>query len=104
MICAATNKRSCMLAQKNKDFSGTVIWKTDFTEIVKKLRERYTLMEISSATGIDYSVISRISSGDSDTVRYNAGCILVGEYNKIMKKENRKHIGHKQYEKMESKK
>ncbi len=76
-----------MLAQKNKDFTGNVSWKTYFSKIVSKLRERYTLMQISDATGIDYSVISRISSGECDTVRYDAGCILVGEYNKIRQKE-----------------
>lgn len=79
-----------MLSQKNKDFSGDVIWKTDFEAIVNKLRERYSLKQIGDATGIDYSVISRISSGESNTVRYDAGCILVGEYNKIMKQEARR--------------
>jgi hypothetical protein len=79
-----------MIAEKNKDFSGTVIWKTDFTMIVSKLREYYTLKQIESGTNIDYSVISRISSGESNTVRYDEGCILVGEYKKIIAKERRK--------------
>jgi hypothetical protein len=79
-----------MLAQKNRDFSGAVVWKTDFTEIVLKLRERYTLGQIQDATGIDYSSISRIGSGHTYKVSYDVGCILVGEYNKIIKKESRR--------------
>lgn len=73
---------------------------TDFSPIVLKLRERYELKEIQAFTGLDYSAISRIGSGHTTKVCYDVGCLLMTEYNKIMKKENRKPISQKQYEKM----
>jgi hypothetical protein len=63
---------------------------TNFQAIVLKLRERYTLIELSSMTGLDYSSISRIGSGKTDKVQYDVGVVLMTEYNKIIKKESRK--------------
>jgi hypothetical protein len=63
---------------------------TDFAPIVLKLRERYTLMEIQDVTGLDYSAISRIGSGHTTKVNYDVGCLLMAEYNKIIKKESRR--------------
>ena len=63
---------------------------TNFEAIVLKLRERYTLMELGAMSGLDYSSISRISSGKTDKVQYDVGVYLVAEYNKIIKKESRK--------------
>jgi hypothetical protein len=63
---------------------------TDFSTIVLKLRERYTLMEIQDVTGLDYSAISRIGSGHTTKVNYDVGCLLMAEYNKIIKKESRR--------------
>lgn len=63
---------------------------TDFSTIVLKIREWYTLKQIQAATGLDYSAISRIGSGHTDRVNYDVGCTLMAEYNKIIKKEARR--------------
>ena len=63
---------------------------TDFSIIVLKLRQKYTLMEIQDRTGLDYSAISRIGSGHTTKVNYDVGCLLMAEYNKIIKKESRR--------------
>lgn len=63
---------------------------TDFSTVVLKLRERYTLKEIQDLTGLDYSAISRIGSGHTTKVCYDVGCLLMTEYNKIIKRESRR--------------
>ena len=57
--------------------------RTDFTEIVNRLRQHYELQQISDICGMHYTGLSRISNGDDAKVEYDIGYKLVAEDNRL---------------------
>ena len=62
----------------------------NWQDVVIKLLESHTQLELSNETGVEQSAISRIKNGkDNGGISYKSGSALLQAYDKAIKKDKR---------------